>query len=86
MSDCKVKGLKNPGKCEDCGWNEDEYCTLLDKGISAEKKPLRCEDCEFYFALVGGCDKAQYFVLRKQGEDRPSWCPLDEKGEEDGQA
>ena len=33
VSDCKIKGLTDPGKCEDCQFAEDGYCKLLDKQI-----------------------------------------------------
>ena len=50
-----------------------------------EQIPNSCEECEWFFRLAQGCEKAQYFVLRKKDEDRPKWCPLEEEGENDEQ-
>lgn len=86
MPKCQVKGLTKRYDCETCPYldREDGYCEMLDRHI--ELPPERCEDCTHYAKRVNGCDKAQAFIMRRYGQDRPSWCPLEEKGEEGGQA
>lgn len=49
------------------------------------KRAKKCEECKYYNKRVGGCDYMHYFCLRKWGEDRPSWCPWNERKENDNE-
>lgn len=47
---------------------------LLIRGV---KMPLRCEDCNFCEDVGGlGCSAKRLVILRRHGQDKPSWCPL----------
>lgn len=52
--------------------------SVLVKGM---EMPERCEDCRWINHDntpngAAGCELKYLILLRKQGEDRPSWCPL----------
>lgn len=39
--------------------------------------PLRCEDCNFCEDIGGfGCSVNHLVIIRRHGQDKPSWCPL----------
>lgn len=45
--------------------------------IKGKALPKTCEDCLFYgIDVENGCFVEKCFVLRRAGQDKPSWCPL----------
>lgn len=45
--------------------------------IKDKALPKTCEECLFYGVDVeNGCFVEKCFVLRRAGQDKPSWCPL----------
>lgn len=45
--------------------------------INGMKMPKTCEDCSFYgIDVENGCYVEKCYVLRRVGQDKPSWCPL----------
>lgn len=45
--------------------------------IKDKALPKTCEECLFYgIDVENGCFVEKCFVLRRAGQDKPSWCPL----------
>lgn len=55
--------------------------SILIKGM---EMPEDCEHCSFCGVDVeSGCWVTKNWIIRKVGQDRPSWCPLVEVQEDD---
>lgn len=45
--------------------------------IKDKALPKTCEECVFYgIDVESGCFLEKYYVIRRAGQDKPSWCPL----------
>lgn len=52
---------------------------MADILIKGMEMPLRCEDCNFCEDVGGfGCSVKHLVILRRHGQDKPSWRPLAE--------
>lgn len=45
--------------------------------IKNKAVPKKCEECLFYgIDAESGCFLEKCYVIRRAGQDKPSWCPL----------
>ena len=45
--------------------------------IKGKALPKKCEECLFYgIDVESGCFLEKCYVIRRAGQNKPSWCPL----------